>query len=190
MFRIFRYRLALIFEPITHFFVIPRNTTIDPSTFHHGVGHREQHLRLSDAIHSAGIPRWFAPQTRRQAHPIPTVKFYDVKRLLEDKTAEPTAFGTYGDAEDDSELDAKEAEGVEDPTLGIPSSVPRHSDHFHLEEDGGEIELKSEALLDVLSEAPRPLARKATKSTVAPADSDSGKEDRIGESYDIWDLYS
>ena len=115
---------------------------------------------------------------------------HDVKRLLEDKTAEPTAFGTYGDAEDDSELDAKEAEGVEDPTLGIPSSVPRHSDHFHLEEDGGEIELKSEALLDVLSEAPRPLARKATMSTVASDDSDGSKEDRIGRSYDIWDLYS
>ncbi|KAF7798651.1 hypothetical protein EIP86_009875 [Pleurotus ostreatoroseus] len=48
------------------------------------------------------------PQTRRQVHPIPTVKFYDVKRLLEDKTAEPTAFGTYGDTEDDSELDARE----------------------------------------------------------------------------------
>ena len=131
-----------------------------------------------------------APQTRRQAHPIPTVKFYDVKRLLEDKTAEPTAFGTYGDAEDDSELDAKEAESVEDPALDIPSSVPRRSDHFHLEEDGGEIELKSEALLDVLSEAPRSLARKATMSTVASDDSDGSKEDRIGRSYDIWDLYS
>ena len=110
------------------------------------------------------------PKTRRNAHPTPTLKFYDAKKLLESKKQDPPALMFHDVLNEPDVADvADEAGTTEDVAEGtrIPNDAPQRSAQFCTEQGDEEINMTSEALLDVLSETPRP--RNLTTTAVDPA---------------------
>ncbi|KAF7791186.1 hypothetical protein EIP86_002198 [Pleurotus ostreatoroseus] len=130
------------------------------------------------------------PTNRKHLHSTPTLAFYDVKKLAgstksQDSTQPSADTAIYG-SDKPTAAGVEEDDDSDDEELfpDIPDDVPHESEHFNIEDDEKEVNLKSVALLDILSDEPR---AKPTVATMDNEDGGRGLSNIIGTSLPIID---
>lgn len=114
---------------------------------------------------------------RKSSHPNPTIKFFDVTRLLR------SIDDADSDVKNDPNYDESDSEDEDDNGVAkkLPTFTPSPSSH--LPNDDDDIDLASPELEETLADKPLPKKRKVT--AMIPMDDAGSEQEDEGKSFEL-----